>query len=323
MSHSIGYPTRPLKTSLPHALLLEVQSKMGNSAETTTESGATGLDPREYSYLTPIRTSGARPPLFGIFPGPPGSREFAEMLPEDQPIYDLYFSELSSESVFPTVEQLAVDFIHDLRKVQAHGPYQLCGYSNAGLVAYEMARLLLSQGEEVSFLALFDAWHPEFTRNLPFWELARYRTMRFVDRLWKYGRILHQGQFDDLAAGILQFVDKRAKLVAWRVARFLFRTTDRAAPAGMKVIESIISLQAYSPKPYERRFMLIRPNDPVDKKLNDLTVGWHVCATAGVDVHFVPTLHGHMMDRPYVRAVVEKIAPYLADVPTSSRSRSE
>jgi thioesterase domain-containing protein len=296
---------------------------MDGGAEGTAEGNAIGLNPDEYTYVELVRTSGARPPLFCIFPGPPGSHEFAEMLPEDQPLYDLYFTKLSSDSVFPTVEQLAVDFIHDLRKIQAHGPYQLCGYSNAGLVAYEMARLLISQGEEVSFLALFDAWHPDFVRSLPFWDFARYRTMRFVLRLGKYWRFLYQGQFDDLTAGMVEFVNKRAKLLAWWVARFFFRTTNRPAPKGMKVVESMVSLQAYSPKPYERRFMLIRPNDPVDKKLNDLTVGWHVCATAGVDVHFVPTLHGHMMDRPYVRAVVDKIAPYLADVPTSSRSRSE
>jgi thioesterase domain-containing protein len=296
---------------------------MRDSADTPTESGATGLNPHERSYVAPIRKSGTRPPLFCIFPGPPGSREFAEMLPEDQPLYDLYFSALSEESVFPTVEQLAANFLGDLRKVQEHGPYQLCGYSSAGLVAYEMARLLVSQGEEVSFLALFDAWHPEFTRNLPFWEWARYRIMRFVDRLRKYGRILRQAQFDYFAAGILQFVDKRAKLIAWRIARFFFRTTNRPALKGMKVVESIISLQAYSPKSYERRFMLFRPDDPVhsaDKKLNDQTVGWQVCATAGVDVHFVPAQHGHMMDKPHVRAVMDKIVPYLADVPISRPS---
>jgi thioesterase domain-containing protein len=294
---------------------------MGDSAETTAESRA-GLTPDEYTYVELVRTSGARIPLFCIFPGPPGSHEFAEMLPEDQPLYDLYFTRLSSESIFPTVEQLAIDFLHDLRKVQAHGPYQLCGYSKAGLVAYEMARLLVSQREEVSFLALFDAWHPEFVRNLPFWDLARYRIMRFAHRLGKYGRFLRQGQFDDLAAGMLEFVSKRAKLTAWRVARSFFRTANRPAPKAMKVIESMVSLQAYSPKPYGKRFMLIRPKDPVDKNLRDQTVGWHVCATAGVDVHFVEAQHGEMMNKPQVRTVMDKIAPYLAGVPTSG-PRSE
>src|SRR6266481_6249588 len=207
-----------------------MQSQMNESAKPLREISTTGFRPEEYSFLVPIRASGTRPPLFCVFPGPPGGREFVDMLPEDQPIYDLYISKLSSEAIFPTVEQLATSFVDDARKVSAHGPYQLCVYSNAGLIAYEMARSLVSQGEEVSFLALFDAWHPEFVRNLPFWDLARYRIMRFAHRLGKYGRFLHQGQFDDLAAGMIEFVSKRAKLIAWWVARSFFRTANRPAP---------------------------------------------------------------------------------------------
>jgi thioesterase domain-containing protein len=295
---------------------------MNESAKPLREISTTGRAPEDYPFLVPIRTSGTRPPLFFIFPGPPGGREFVDILPENQPVYDLYFSKLSSASAFPTVEELAESFIDDVRKVRAHGPYQLCGYSNAGLIAYEMARLLVGQGEEVSFLALVDAWHPEFVRNLSLPELARYRFTRYVDRMKKYGQILRHGQLSEFAAGMLQFVDKRAKMIAWRIGGLFSRGQNRPASKGMKVIESIISLQAYSPKSYPRRFMLIRPDDPVDNKLRDQTVGWHVCATAGVDVHFVAAEHGHMMDRPYVRAVLDKIVPYLATSQRPSQSRN-
>src|SRR5205814_941752 len=108
---------------------------------------------------------------------------------------------------------------------------------------------------------------------------------------------------------------------AWRISGLFSRAHNRPASNGMKMIESIVSLQAYSPKSYARRFMLIRPDDPVDNKLRDQTVGWHVCATAGVDVHFVAAEHGHMMDRPYVRAVLNKIVPYLAASQCPSQSR--
>ena len=84
---------------------------------------------------------------------------------------------------FPTVEQLALAFLEELRKIQAHGPYQLCGYSKAGLVAYEIARLLLSEGEEVPFLALFETWHPGYERNLTRRELVQFRLLHIVDRL--------------------------------------------------------------------------------------------------------------------------------------------
>ncbi|CCE09366.1 hypothetical protein BRAS3843_3160054 [Bradyrhizobium sp. STM 3843] len=239
------------------------------------------------------------------------------MLPLDQPVYDLYFSKLSSDASFPTTEQLAIDFLRDIRKIQAHGPYQILGYSNAGLLAYEVARLLTEQGEEVTLLALIDTWHPEFVRNLPKPQLIKYRGMRYLDRLKKYARFLRSGRVDDLLGGLQEFLGKRVKGLVWRLNGLLFRRANQPAPASMKNIEVNSVLSGFSPRPYAKRFLLIRPDDPVDKKLKDKTVGWHVCATAGVEVQFLQAEHGQMMNRPQVRVVMDEIIPRLAGSPGS------
>jgi thioesterase domain-containing protein len=239
----------------------------------------------------------------------------AEFLPEDQPVYELYWPEMDGETDFPTVEQLAAIFLQDLRKIQEHGPYQFCGYSTFGLVAYEMARVLLSQGEDVSFLALFDIWHPRYRQTLSLAEYVQYKFTRIVDRLGKYGRLLTQGKLDDVANLLLEFMIRHVKSMFWRTFRVVFRLTNRPVPRTMQVIESIDSHQSYAPKPYPRRFILIRPESYFDKHVADPTVGWYVCAPAGVDVHFVPGDHGTIKDKPYVRGLVEKIAPYLASAP--------
>jgi thioesterase domain-containing protein len=72
---------------------------------------------------------------------------------------------------------------------QAKGPYYLGGYCFGGNVAYEMARILQQQGEEVALLALINSgppnssytevrWSPSFAlkfcRNLVYW--MRYAT---------------------------------------------------------------------------------------------------------------------------------------------------
>jgi thioesterase domain-containing protein len=253
--------------------------------------------------------------LFCIFPGPPGSTEFAELLPEDQPLYDFYFTKLDGALNFPSVEQLALTFLGEIRKIQAHGPYQLCGYSKAGLVAYEIARLLLSEGESVPFLALFETWHPGFEQNLSPSELVRFRFMHIVHRFEKYGQTLVQGGYFDAATVAWKGISKRVKLFGWRVARRVFRTASQAVPKGMQHVESIVVLKSFVPKPYPKRFMLIRTDDPFERKLKDPTLGWHVCATKGVDVHFVPGDQDHstMMDKPYVHGVMDKIMPCLAD----------
>lgn len=272
---------------------------------------------KEFAHLVPIRASGNRPPLFGVFPSPPGSREFMDILPRDQPLYDFYFSRLDGASSFPTVEHLALTFLEQLRNVQPHGPYQLCGYSKAGLVAYEIARLLLSEGESVTLLALFETWHPGYQRHLTRSELARFRFLHIVDRSKKYGRQLIEGRFSDAIDVAWKGLSRRVKLVGWRAARRLFQTANRPIPKGMQHVESIVVLKSFVPKPYPKRFMLIRTVDPFEKKLKDPTFGWHVCATEGVDVQFVPgdQDHGTMLDKRYVRGVLERMMPYLVDGP--------
>jgi len=54
------------------------------------------------------------------------------------------------------VEDMARDYISVIREVQAHGPYCIVGFSVGGLVAFEMARLLQSEGEPVGYLGLLD-----------------------------------------------------------------------------------------------------------------------------------------------------------------------
>ena len=55
------------------------------------------------SHVRPLRTSGARPPLFCFFPGPPGARDMAEFLPEDQPVsIELLSSQTRPETIPPS-----------------------------------------------------------------------------------------------------------------------------------------------------------------------------------------------------------------------------
>jgi nonribosomal peptide synthetase DhbF len=69
---------------------------------------------------------------------------------------------------------MASEYLRYIQQIQAIGPYNLLGWSFGGLVAQEMATLLQDQGEEVSILAILDAYpndvkeaprHEEFLDN--------------------------------------------------------------------------------------------------------------------------------------------------------------
>ncbi|KAK3805290.1 MAG: hypothetical protein J3Q66DRAFT_423006 [Benniella sp.] len=55
-----------------------------------------------------------------------------------------------------TLEDMAFDYIEQVRQIQPHGPYNLLGYSFGGRVVHTMAAHLERQGERVALLAVMD-----------------------------------------------------------------------------------------------------------------------------------------------------------------------
>jgi thioesterase domain-containing protein len=60
----------------------------------------------------------------------------------------------------PTMEAVAAAHLQAIQAVQPEGPYRLGGFCNGGLLAYEMARQLERQGEQVEFLGLVNPSAP-------------------------------------------------------------------------------------------------------------------------------------------------------------------
>ncbi|CAN5445561.1 hypothetical protein BH10ACT10_BH10ACT10_02180 [soil metagenome] len=55
-----------------------------------------------------------------------------------------------------TVEEMAADYVAQIRAVAPTGPYLLGGYCVGGFIAYEMAQQLSAMGEEVELVVIFD-----------------------------------------------------------------------------------------------------------------------------------------------------------------------
>ncbi|MFC6882171.1 MULTISPECIES: amino acid adenylation domain-containing protein [Actinomadura] len=115
-----------------------------------------------FEVLLPIRATGSRPPLFLVHPAGGlawGYLQFRRHLGPDQPIYGLQARAFTRGELPGSVEEMADDYLAQVRSVRPHGPYHLAGWSLGGLVAYEMAVRLQAAGEEVGLLALIDAYH--------------------------------------------------------------------------------------------------------------------------------------------------------------------
>jgi amino acid adenylation domain-containing protein len=113
------------------------------------------------STLVPIQPKGTKPPLF-LFQGIGIYYPLSSQLGEDQPVYGLAIEMIDdSEHWLERVADLVALYIQEIKTVQPQGPYHLGGLSFGGMVAFEAAQQLQSQGEEVALLALFDTWDPK------------------------------------------------------------------------------------------------------------------------------------------------------------------
>ncbi|KAF9993662.1 hypothetical protein BGZ79_001642 [Entomortierella chlamydospora] len=110
--------------------------------------------------LMPLRTQGNRRPLFCVHALLGLAWSYTGLLshlPKDQPVYGLQARGFNGKGKLPeSIEDMAKDYIDQIRRVQPHGPYQLLGWSFGGSVAYSMAVQLEKLGEKVDLLALMD-----------------------------------------------------------------------------------------------------------------------------------------------------------------------
>jgi len=161
LMHRIG---QILGKTLPLAMLFEAPT-IEQLAAILSQNGWS----RHWSSLVPIQAGGSQPPFFcvhGIGGNVLGFRELAARMSPDYPFYGLQSQGLDGKHPCHTsLEQMAAHYLNEIRSVQPQGPYFLGGFSFGGLVAYEMARQLLAQGEQAALLVLFDTYPGASTAN--------------------------------------------------------------------------------------------------------------------------------------------------------------
>ncbi|WP_339245610.1 non-ribosomal peptide synthetase DhbF [Bacillus sp. FSL R5-0523] len=150
---------------------LGVELSIGNLFEAPTVAGLAerlemGSSQSALDVLLPLRTSGDKPPLFCVHPAGGLSWCYAGLMTNigtDYPIYGLQARGIGKREELPkTLDDMAADYIKQIRTVQPKGPYHLLGWSLGGNVVQAMATQLQNQGEEVSLLVMLDAYPNHF-----------------------------------------------------------------------------------------------------------------------------------------------------------------
>jgi thioesterase domain-containing protein len=269
-----------------------------------------------HSHVIPLNDLVAGLPLF-CFPGAGGNvyifREMAAALPKMSPVYGIDMEWLCDAKDDYTVEAIATFYLKVIRSVQRQGPYYFCGYSFGGLVAYEMARRLVEEGDSVGLVALLDAPNPALMSNLSASESAQFRKKYLSDRLGKYAWDLLRGDVGAFTQRAMAFIVSRFGRPLLPAIKSGFRLVHKPIPA---VIQSndpgfVRAWRTYIPASYSGTVACFKVEERGPEHDADPTMGWGASASGGVEVNVVPGSHVDMMKMPSVGVIAEKVAGYL------------
>jgi amino acid adenylation domain-containing protein len=271
------------------------------------------------SAIVDIQPRGNKPPLFlvhgaggGMFWG---YQNLSRHIGNEQPVYVIRSRGIDGDGQeeFRHIEEMAAQYIADLRTVQPKGPYYLGGYCFGGNVAYEMSRQLVAQGEHVAFLGLMNCappnssytrfgWHPavllKFIVNVGLWlgNIWDWTSKQRADFVrWKLSTARRRlnGLFRGKASDddINEIVD-------------LSSHTEEQRKLWTAHVQALID---YHPKPFPGRVTLYRSKVHQFLCSFDSACGWGDFASGGVSVHVVPGPHEGILEEPHVRELARQV----------------
>jgi thioesterase domain-containing protein len=202
--------------------------------------------------------------------------------------------------------------------LQPRGPYHLGGYCFGGNVAFEMARQLRDQGEQISWLALINCAPPDgkYTR----FRFKPKTCLKFLKNLgyWAdYFRRLEPRQ--------------RSHMLFWKIKALKKRLLRRFVSSSIEVEEivdlsaqpedrrklwqtHVRALLAHRTSPYAGEVTLFRTRGhPLICSFDD-DFGWQEFASGGALVKMVPGAHESALDEPHVQTLGKIMQEHLQEV---------
>lgn len=260
--------------------------------------------------LIPIQPKGGKTPLFAIEVLGEGFEFYlplASYLGQTQPIYGLSYGlaakTVDKEETPPSsIEDLATHYIQEMRTLQPEGPYFLSGVSGGGLVAFEMAKQLQTQGQKIGKLILFDTRHPSIKssdlRNIP-------EFLKFILDA-KLHLDIHLGNLliFEPEERLPYFLDKSKRFITQWLARIpkeiylsIQSSTHHFIPKTQNTNRQSLTPPHYIPQAYQGQITLFKAS----KTFKDPTNGWDGVADGGIEIYVIHGAHTKILSEPSVR----------------------
>ncbi|MBT3323328.1 MAG: amino acid adenylation domain-containing protein [Anaerolineae bacterium] len=266
------------------------------------------------SVLIPIQTHGEKKPLYcipGVGGNPIAFRHFQQNMAEDQPVYYLRARGFEpDEKIERSTQSIAADYIKEIKKKQPHDPYHLLGMSCGGLIVYEMALQLSSQGDKVGFVGLLDTLLAERE------EMKASKFRQFFILIRKHTQILSSGGHQ----GLRSYIEYYRKLVEFKIdnrhesnkRKEMLEEYGGAGKLHRQIEQANTdACLSYQAKPYSGKVVLFSSTRQAKFEGNNPDHGWSEFVTGELIIHKLDCYHGSILFEPFITQVTEITSSYL------------
>lgn len=313
----------PLAVLFTHSLLAELAAYIDHAG--TAE---------DWRSLVRIKPFGTKVPLFLIHGAGLNVMLYNSMvnnLSFDQPVYGLQAKGLSGEEVpLATMEEIAAHYISEIRMVAPKGPYAFAGFSLGGIIAFEMARQLIQQGEEVPFVGMFDTVAFTSDKHLPktkrFLRRIKISLMKILFVIWIFITDKESRQ-----AGLF---GKKLKSLRWKFRRLVYLFKAQKAylqgdkdklPEYLRDVHELNTraMENYVLKPSPVTIDLFRAMRQTFYIEEPKTYGWAKYALGGVNVHHIPGEHSTIFWPPQDKIIADIIQKRLDNITLDHQKKQD
>ncbi len=272
-----------------------------------------------WSSLIQIQPDGSKSPFFCVHALGGNVLEYyalAHHLGKAQPFYGLQSAGLNGKHAAHTrVEDMAAHYLREIRELQPVGPYFIGGRSLGGMIAFEMARQLRAQGEEIGLLALLDTYPSGYAKLLRDQTTLRARFDRELSRTKTHLANLKGLSLPDKILYLIaksKFAPRKMKSQIWRRVYSSFQNLGRPLPRSLQDIKELNSLavREYVPHVYGGHVTLFWASSDLRASV-DFVEGWRALAGGGIDVHKIPGSHLDIVKEPHVQELAKKLSACL------------
>ncbi|MBP2037870.1 non-ribosomal peptide synthetase [Streptomyces avidinii] len=255
--------------------------------------------------VLPLRSRGERPPLFCAHPAGGIGWPYAGLLGHlglDRPLYAVQARRLTDPEAVPgSMEEMAADYVREIRAIQPSGPYHLLGWSFGGMVAHAMATRLREEGEEVGLLVLLDTYVR--AEGVPAEEPQGGEQQIFGLLLDAAGYRPEDVEGQELTRDLVVDLLRRSDLLPPEILR------DDALSAMVETYTHNIGLQAkFTPGRFDGDLLLFTAS-PSDTGMDVTPELWRPYVSGSISTHPIIGEHHHLM-RPQA---LSQLGPILRD----------